>query len=158
MKKTNAMRILDSKKIPYNSYEYEIVDGKTDGLTVARTVGKDPDRVFKTLVTQGASKAYYVFVVPVKEELDLKKAASAAGEKKIEMIPMKDLLMTTGYIHGGCSPVGMKKQFPTFMDESASNHEQILVSGGRIGVQIEVNVVELVQLIDARLIPLSATV
>lgn len=147
MKKTNAMRILDSNKIPYNTYEYDVSDGKTDGLSVANKVGQDPTMVFKTLVTKGASRDYYVFVIPVGDELDLKKAAKAAGEKKIEMIPMKELLPTTGYVHGGCSPVGMKKSFKTFIHESGTDHELIICSGGRVGVQIEVGVAALLELV-----------
>jgi Cys-tRNA(Pro)/Cys-tRNA(Cys) deacylase len=144
MKKTNAMRLLDRDKIPYQLYNYEAIEGKTDGITVATTIGKDPDQVFKTLVTIGASRTHYVFVIPVAKELNLKKAAKVTGEKKIEMIPMKDLLPTTGYIHGGCSPIGMKKQFKTFIDSSCNNHTSILVSGGVRGIQLELNVEALV--------------
>ena len=147
MKKTNAMRILDSKKIPYNTYEYDVSDGKTDGLTVAAKLNQDPKMVFKTLVTKGASRDYYVFVIPVGDELNLKKAAKAAGEKKIEMISMKELLPTTGYVHGGCSPIGMKKQFKTFIDESVMDNELIICSGGKVGLQIEVRVVELLEVV-----------
>jgi Cys-tRNA(Pro)/Cys-tRNA(Cys) deacylase len=147
MKKTNAMRILDSKKIPYNSYEYDVSDGKTDGVSVAKKLKQDPKVVFKTLVTKGASREHYVFVIPVGQELDLKKAAKAAGEKKIDMISMKELLATTGYVHGGCSPVGMKKLFKTYVDESARANELIICSGGKVGVQIEVKVGELLELV-----------
>ncbi len=135
--KTNAMRILDQKKVKYEVHEYDISDGKIDGISVAEKTGTDPARVFKTLVTQGTSKNYYVFVVPVLEELDLKEAARVSGEKKIEMIPMKDLLKITGYIKGGCSPIGMKKNFKTFIHKSSMEHETIMVSGGKQGLQIE---------------------
>ena len=150
-KKTNAMRILDQNKIEYIVHEYEVVDGKTDGMTVAHTLGQDPEKVFKTLVTKGVSGTYYVYAIPVCEELDLKKAAKAAGEKKVEMIPMKTLLPTTGYIHGGCSPVGMKKLFKTFIHESASHNERFICSGGRIGMQIDLKLDDLVTLIHAEL-------
>jgi Cys-tRNA(Pro)/Cys-tRNA(Cys) deacylase len=135
--KTNAMRILDQKKITYKVNEYDISDGRIDGISVAEKTGADPAKVFKTLVTQGTSKNYYVFVVPVLEELDLKEAARVSGEKKIEMIPMKDLLKITGYIKGGCSPIGMKKNFKTFIHKSSMEHETIMVSGGKQGLQIE---------------------
>jgi len=144
MKKTNVMRILDSKKVVYTTYEYSITDGKTDGLTVAAKVGQDPTKVFKTLVTQGQSKEYYVFIVPVGQELNLKKAALATQEKKIEMIAMKDLLPLTGYVHGGCSPIGMKKQFKTYLHESAKNNELIIFSAGKIGAQVELQVKDLI--------------
>ena len=135
--KTNAMRILDQKKITYKVNEYDISDGRIDGISVAEKTGADPAKVFKTLVTQGTSKNYYVFLVPVLEELDLKEAARVSGEKKIEMIPMKDLLKITGYIKGGCSPIGMKKNFKTFIHKSSMEHETIMVSGGKQGLQIE---------------------
>lgn len=154
MKKTNAMRILDSKKIPYITYEYDVSDGKTDGLTVAAKVGQDPTMVFKTLVTQGTSREYYVFVVPVGEELDLKKAAKAANEKKIDMIPMKDLLPITGYIHGGCSPIGMKKQFKTFIEESARLNQRIVFSGGKVGLQVELVLEDLIKISRAYVVSL----
>lgn len=141
--KTNAMRILDSKKIAYGLLTYDQVDGKIDGVSVAGKINKDPIEVFKTLVTQGNSKNIYVFVIPVGEELDLKKGAKVAGEKKIEMIPVKDILKWTGYIRGGCSPVGMKKAYPTFIHESAREQESIVVSGGKIGLQLEIDVSDL---------------
>lgn len=149
--KTNAMRILDRHKVNYDIHEYEVVDGKTDGLTVAKSVGIDPKIVFKTLVTKGNTGEHYVFVVPVGEELDLKKAAKVAGEKKVEMIPQKDLLHTTGYIHGGCSPVGMKKHFPTFIHSSASEHERIVCSGGRVGMQVDLLLRDLIDVTGSRL-------
>ena len=134
--KTNVMRVLDGKKIPYTSHSYE-PDATLTGEEIAGILGEDPDKVFKTLVTQGKSHSYYVFVVPVKEELDLKKAAKAAGEKDISMIKQKELLPLTGYVHGGCSPIGMKKQFKTFIHETAPNYEKIFVSAGKVGMQIE---------------------
>lgn len=137
--KTNAMRILDQKKITYKVNEYDVSDGRIDGISVAEKTGADPEKVFKTLVTQGASKNYYVFVIPVLEELDLKAAAKVSGEKKVEMIPMKDLLKITGYIKGGCSPVGMKKSFKTFLHSSSVNQDTIMVSGGKQGLQIELS-------------------
>jgi Cys-tRNA(Pro)/Cys-tRNA(Cys) deacylase len=137
--KTNAMRILDAKEISYEVLSYDNKDGKIDGVSVAAKVGKNPREVYKTLVTQGASKELFVFVIPVEEELDLKKCAKAAGEKKVEMIPVKDIQKWTGYIRGGCSPVGMKKEYKTFLDESSQVLPSIVVSGGKIGVQIVVN-------------------
>ncbi len=134
--KTNVMRVLDGKKIPYTSHSYE-PDATLTGEEIAGILGEDPDIVFKTLVTQGKSHSYYVFVVPVKEELDLKKAAKAAGEKDVSMIKQKELLPLTGYVHGGCSPIGMKKQFKTFIHETAPNYEKIFVSAGKVGMQIE---------------------
>lgn len=135
--KTNAMRILDQHKIKYNSYTYGNGEA-VSGDVVAREIGKDPNSVFKTLVTEGKSKEHYVFVVPVLCELDLKKAATAVGEKSIAMIKSKELLPTTGYIHGGCSPIGMKKQFKTVINISAQNLDTIIFSAGKIGFQVEV--------------------
>ncbi len=134
--KTNVMRVLDSKKIEYASRSYE-PDATMTGEEIAKVLGEDADKVFKTLVTQGKSGGYYVFVIPVKAELDLKKAAKAAGEKAIAMIKQKDLLPLTGYVHGGCSPVGMKKQFPTFVHETAQGMEKMFVSAGKVGFQVE---------------------
>ena len=134
--KTNVMRILDSKKIAYTSHSYE-PDATLTGAQIAGILGEDTSKVFKTLVTQGKSGAYYVFVVPVEAELDLKKAAKASGEKAISMIKQKDLLQLTGYVHGGCSPVGMKKQFPTFIHETATEYDRVFVSAGKVGYQIE---------------------
>ncbi len=136
--KTNVMRVLDSKKIAYTAHTYE-QDPTMTGAEIAQILGEDADKVFKTLVTQAKSGQYYVFVVPVKEELDLKKAAKASGEKAIGMIKQKDLLPLTGYVHGGCSPVGMKKQFPTFIHESAQDLDKIFVSAGKLGRQIELS-------------------
>lgn len=137
--KTNAMRILDTKKIEYNMYTYEADDNQIDGISVAQKLGKDENMVFKTLVVQGASKNFYVFVIPVAESLDMKKAAKSAGEKNVEMIHVKDINKVTGYIRGGCSPVGMKKLYPTFVHEGGQSLEKIIVSGGKIGFQIELN-------------------
>lgn len=140
MEKTNAIRMLDQKKIKYNTYEYPHKDGVcVDGETVAQLLNQNPDTVFKTLVTVGNDKRYYVCVVPVKQELDLKKAAKAFGVKSLEMIAVKDINNVTGYIRGGCSPIGMKKVFPTIIDESALLYENIIFSGGKIGLQIEMN-------------------
>ena len=134
--KTNVMRVLDAGKIAYASRAYE-PDAAMSGEQIAALLGEDPDRVFKTLVTQGKSGRHYVFVVPVGAELDLKKAAKAAGEKAIGMIRQKELLPLTGYVHGGCSPIGMKKQFPTFIHETAQRYEKMFVSAGKVGLQIE---------------------
>ncbi len=136
--KTNVMRVLEQKEVPYTPHSYPHEEGvAVDGATVARLVGADPGRVFKTLVTVGASKAHYVFVIPVEGELDLKKAARAAGEKSLAMLPLKELTPLTGYVRGGCSPVGMKKRFPTFFHQSARDAETVWVSAGRIGAQVE---------------------
>ena len=134
--KTNVMRTLERLKIPYQDYCY-VDSGVVSGVDVAHVLGKPLERTFKTLVTVGKSKAYYVFMIPVAEELDLKKAAAAAGEKAIEMLKAKDLLPLTGYVHGGCSPIGMKKAFPTFIHETAKEMESIMFSAGKIGYQVE---------------------
>lgn len=155
-KKTNAIRRLDQDNLSYRVYNYQVEEGKTDGLTVAAAIGKDPNHVFKTLVTVSNKKEYLVFVVPVCWELDLKKAARAAGVKRVEMIPMKNLLPITGYIHGGCSPIGMKKAFRTFIDASALKQATMVCSGGKRGVQIEVKVSDMIELMScdtADLIP-----
>ena len=135
--KTNVCRVLDSKKIVYELHTYE-ADPTLTGEQIAGILGEPADKVFKTLVTEGKTGQHYVFVVPVKEELDLKKAAKASGEKSISMIKQKDLLPLTGYVHGGCSPIGMKKPFPTFIHETAAGLEKIFVSAGKVGYQIEV--------------------
>ncbi|MCR4617291.1 MAG: Cys-tRNA(Pro) deacylase [Lachnospiraceae bacterium] len=140
--KTNVMRVLDAKKIAYESHSYE-PDATMTGEEIAAVLGEDTEKVFKTLVTIGKSGAYYVFVVPVNKELDLKKAAKASGEKAISMIKQKDLLPLTGYVHGGCSPVGMKKQFPTFIHESCNSHDKIFVSAGKVGFQVELSPADL---------------
>ena len=149
--KTNVMRILDQKKIPYTPYTYPHEEGVAmDGVTVARSMGQDPDRVFKTLVTKGASGGYYVFDIPVAATLDLKKAARAVGEKSVAMIHQKELLPLTGYVHGGCSPVGMKKPFPTTFHQTALEGETITVSAGRIGYQICLRPEDLIALVGAQ--------
>ncbi|MBQ7582681.1 MAG: Cys-tRNA(Pro) deacylase [Lachnospiraceae bacterium] len=131
------MRVLDGKKIPYDSHSYE-PDATMSGEEIAGILGEEPGRVFKTLVTQGKSGAYYVFVVPVNAELDLKKAARSAGEKAVSMIRQKELLPLTGYVHGGCSPIGMKKRFATFIHETATQYDRVYVSAGKVGFQIEI--------------------
>ena len=147
--KTNVMRILDSKKMEYTAHTYE-PDAAMSGEEIAGLLGEDADKVFKTLVTQGKSGQYYVFVVPVKSELDLKKAAKAAGEKAVSMIKQKELLPLTGYVHGGCSPIGMKKQFPTFIHEAAKQYEKMFVSAGRVGFQIELSPQDLASVTGCR--------
>ncbi len=138
--KTNVMRILDQKKIPYIPHEYHTPDGNApDGVTVAGMIGKSTDEVYKTLVTQGASKRYYVFVVPSDGQLDLKKAAKAVQEKSVEMIKQKELLPLTGYIHGGCSPVGMKKLFKTVFHSDVLSLKTVTVSAGKVGHQVEIS-------------------
>lgn len=144
--KTNVMRILDGKKIEYNHYNY-IESGAISGMEVAEALNENPDMVFKTLVTVGKSGNHYVFLLPVNKELDLKKAAKSVGEKNIEMIKSKDLLPLTGYIHGGCSPIGMKKFFKTVIHETASKFDKILFSGGKIGYQVEVSLQDLSKVI-----------
>ena len=145
--KTNVMRVLEQKKISYLPHEYPHGSEAVDGVTVAGLIGRDPACVFKTLVTVGASRTNYVFVIPVARELDLKKAAKAAGEKSIALLPVSQLTALTGYVRGGCSPVGMKKQFKTFFDSSALTQETILVSAGKIGAQIETAPGDLIALV-----------
>lgn len=134
--KTNVMRVLDAAKIPYEFHKYE-QNPKLSGYEIASTLGEDPSSVFKTLVTVSKSKVYYVFMVPVENELDLKKCAKAVGEKNVEMIPQKELLPLTGYVHGGCSPIGMKKQFKVTINDTAQNFEKIKFSAGKVGYQVE---------------------
>ena len=148
--KTNVMRLLDGKKIPYSSHSYN-PDPTMTGEDIAKILGENPVCVFKTLVTQGKSGGYYVFVVPVNAELDLKKAAKAAGEKSIAMIKQKELLPLTGYVHGGCSPIGMKKQFPTFIHKTAVNHDKIFVSAGKVGCQIELSPADLMNVVKCKI-------
>lgn len=144
--KTNVMRVLDQKNIPYTPHTYDPEAG-LDGVSVARQLGQDPERVFKTLVARGASGGLYVFDIPVEANLDLKKAAKAVGEKSVAMIHQKELLPLTGYVHGGCSPVGMKKQFPTVFDETAELFDAIFVSAGKVGFQVEVRPDDLIGLV-----------
>ena len=147
--KTNVMRTLEQKKIPYTAFSYD-PNGPLDGVSVAASLGQDPAAVFKTLVTKGAGGAYYVFDIPVAENLDMKKAARAVGEKSIVMLPQKELLPLTGYVHGGCSPVGMKKQFPTVFHETAAQYDTVCVSAGRIGAQVECRPGDLIALLRAK--------
>lgn len=146
--KTNVMRTLDQKKIPYTAHTYD-PDGPVDGVSVAAALGQDPAHVFKTLVTKGASGGYYVFDIPVAENLDLKKAARAVGEKSVAMLPQKELLGLTGYVHGGCSPVGMKKQYPTVFHRTALDYDTIYISAGKIGAQVELAPQALLALLGA---------
>ena len=150
IEKTNVMRLLDQKKVPYTPHTYPHGDEAVDGVTVAQMTGMDPAKVFKTLVARGASKTPYVFVIPVACELDLKKAAKAVGEKSVAMLPQKELLPLTGYVHGGCSPVGMKKQFPTVFHETAPLYGAICVSAGKIGHQVECDPNALIALLRAK--------
>ena len=147
--KTNVMRTLEQKKLPYTAHTYDPA-GPIDGVSVAQTLGQLPERVFKTLVTKGASGAYYVFDIPVAENLDLKKAAKAVGEKSVAMLPQKELLPLTGYVHGGCSPVGMKKQFPTVFHETVLLYDTVCVSAGKIGFQVECRPGDLIALLQAK--------
>lgn len=148
--KTNVMRTLEQRKIPYAAHAYPAGDTAPDGVSVARMMGQDPAAVFKTLVCRGASGGYYVFDIPVAESLDLKKAARAAGEKSMAMIQQKELLPLTGYIHGGCSPVGMKKPFPTVFHDSVNGLETVFVSAGKVGCQIECRPADLLALVGAK--------
>lgn len=136
--KTNALRLAESANLSVEAFEYDISDGMIDGKSVAEKIGRSPDEVFKTLVAEAPGKEYFVFIVPAAGELDLKKAARAAKRKSIELIALKELLPLTGYVHGGCSPLGMKKLFPTFIDETAVLFDRIWVSGGRVGLNIAV--------------------
>lgn len=148
--KTNVMRLLEQKKVPYQHFTYES-EGAISGLEVAELLGQDPDQVFKTLVTTGRSGAHYVFVIPVGAGLELKKAAKAVGEKSLEMLKQKDLLPLTGYVHGGCSPIGMKKPFRTTIDATAANFESIIFSGGRIGLQVQIALTDLARMVPYQL-------
>lgn len=144
--KTNVMRILDNFKVNYKHYSYTDTDA-ISGIEVATVLNQNPEQVFKTLVTISKTKKYYVFVIPVAQELDLKKAAKSVNEKSIEMLKLKDLLPTTGYIHGGCSPIGMKKFFTTVIDETAKNFNTIIFSGGKIGYQVKLSLNDLSKVI-----------
>ena len=150
LEKTNVMRLLDQKKVSYKSYDYTD-SGVVSGMEVAAVLGQDPLQVFKTLVTVGASGKNYVFVIPVCSELNLKEAAKSVGEKSIAMLKAKELLPLTGYIHGGCSPIGMKKLFPTVFDRSAEGYDTIIFSGGKIGCQVELSLSDLEKVIPFRL-------
>lgn len=145
------MRILDREKVAYIPHFYEHEEGvAVDGVSVAEMLGQNPERVFKTLVTQGKSKNFFVFVIPVEKELDLKAAAAVVGEKSVEMIHVKDINKVTGYIRGGCSPIGMKKQFETVLDSSAESKETVMVSAGKIGTQVELSPTELIRIIKGK--------
>lgn len=149
--KTNAMRMLEKAKVAYTAHEYPHEEGvAVDGATVARSMGQDPACVFKTLVTQGASRNYFVFVIPVEAELDLKAAARSVGEKSVAMIHVADINKVTGYIRGGCSPVGMKKQYVTVFDDSVLTQEKVYVSAGRIGLQICCAPADLIRAVQAK--------
>ena len=152
--KTNVMRLLEQKKIKFQSHHLDITEA-ISGVEMAAMLRQNPEQVFKTLVTVGKTKTNYVFVIPVGQTLNLKRAASACGEKSVEMIPQKLLLPTTGYIHGGCSPIGMKKAFPTFIDETAQLFDTICVSAGKIGIQAELPPDELCRLTGAQYVPLT---
>ena len=150
--KTNVMRVLEQKAIPYTAHTYPHEEGvAVDGLTVALSLGQDPESVFKTLVARGASKGIYVFCIPVGDSLDLKKAAKAVGEKSIEMVAVKEINALTGYVRGGCSPVGRKKQYPTVFHETAEIVDTIMVSAGKIGYQVELSPAALVELVGGSL-------
>ena len=150
--KTNVMRVLEQKKIPYQAHTYEHEEGvAVDGVTVAQSLGQDPECVFKTLVARGASKGIYVFCIPVAENLDLKKAARAVGEKSIEMVAVKEINALTGYVRGGCSPIGMKKNYPTIFHETAEIVDTIMVSAGKIGLQVELAPQALMELVGGQL-------
>jgi len=145
------MRILDKANIKYNTYTYDHSDGLIDGVTVATKMGIPVESVYKTLVTQGTSREYYVFVIPVAEELDLKASARAVGEKSVEMIKVADINKVTGYIRGGCSPIGMKKEYKTVLDSSCENLDRMIVSAGKIGHQIELAPADLIKLINGKI-------
>ena len=153
--KTNVMRLLDQAKVAYTPHYYDHQDGAIDGIAVAQKLRQPLEQVFKTLVTRGSSRNFYVFVIPVAEELDLKAAAKACGEKSIEMIHVKEINAITGYIRGGCSPIGMKKLFPTFLDESAETQPTVMVSAGKIGTQVELSPADLLRLVGAKLASLT---
>lgn len=148
MGKTNAIRIIEASEIYYETFSYDVDESDLSGETVAKKVGADPDTVFKTLVCNGDKTSHIVCCIPVTMELNLKKAAAVSGNKKVEMIPMKELLPLTGYIRGGCSPIGMKKLFPTFIDETAQLYDNIFISAGVKGTQIKLNPDDLLILVN----------
>lgn len=154
--KTNAMRLLDTAHIKYTPLEYEVDENDLSGMHISRELNMNPDMMFKTLVGRGEKLGIVVFCIPVSCEIDLKKAAVAAGDKRIELLPVKELLATTGYIRGGCSPVGMKKKFPTFIDESCELYDEITVSAGVRGCQLLLNPAELVKFVEAKVCDLTA--
>ena len=153
--KTNVMRVLEQHKIAYTPHEYPHGKEAVDGASVAHLLGQDPAQVFKTLVARGKSGGFHVFVIPVEKELDLKKAAKASGEKSVELVHVKELLGLTGYVRGGCSPVGMKKAFPTVFDESVNDVPTVMVSAGKIGSQIECAPADLIKLVRAATAPIT---
>ncbi|MFB7158923.1 Cys-tRNA(Pro) deacylase [Lysinibacillus sp. NPDC056232] len=155
--KTNAIRLLEQQKIQFEVIEYETGDGQVDGISVAEKIGHPVSRVFKTLVAKASAQKLFVFVIPVADELDLKAAAKVVGEKKIDMLPVKELLGYTGYVRGGCSPVGMKKLYPTVIDATAQEQGNIIVSAGKIGMQIHVQLDDLVAVTKAKLAPITTT-
>lgn len=155
-KKTNAMRMLERAKIAYQTHHYECGDGKIDGVSVAQKLGQAVETVFKTLVTKGAGGDYYVFVIPVHKELDRKAAAKSVGEKTVELIRVDEINKVTGYIRGGCSPVGMKKQYRTVMDVSCQGLSQMVVSGGKIGIQVELTPADLIAVTHATTAAITA--
>lgn len=150
IKKTNAMRLLDQAHIFYQCYEYETTDGKIDAVSVAKKIGREPEQVFKTLVTRSTPHDYFVFVIPSINELDLKLAAKAAKQKSIEMLALKQMLPVTGYVHGGCSPVAMKKPFPTFIDETALLYDEFCISAGKVGINLCLSPQALADFLQAR--------
>ena len=153
--KTNAVRQLEQQKIQFDVLEYETGDGQVDGISVAEKIGYPVSRVFKTLVAKASAQKLFVFVIPVAEELDLKAAAKVVGEKKIEMLPVKELLGYTGYVRGGCSPVGMKKLYPTVIDATAREQGSIIISAGKIGMQVHVQVDDLLAVTKGQLAPIT---
>jgi Cys-tRNA(Pro)/Cys-tRNA(Cys) deacylase len=142
--KTNAVRLLDQDSIPYSLHEYSVVDGQIDGISVAHKINQPVEIVFKTLVASSPSKKVYIYLIPVDKELDLKAAAKSAGEKRVDLIAVKELLGLTGYVRGGCSPIGMKKLFPTFIDMSAKELDYFILSAGKIGMQIQIKPSDLI--------------
>ena len=156
MIKTNAMRLLTTAKIPFETVEYQVDEDDLSGVHTAEMLGTDPDCMFKTLVCRDDKKGYFVFCIPVAYELDLKKCAAAAGVKRVEMIHVKELLPLTGYIRGGCSPIGMKKKFPTLIDETASMYDRIYVSAGQRGCQLYLNPMDLAEYVEAEFADLLA--
>ena len=158
MQKTNVMRMLDKAKIPYTTITYEVDESDLSGTHIAECTGMDPEKVFKTLVAKGDKNGFCVFCIPCAEEVDLKKAAKVTGDKKVEFLHLKDLLPTTGYIRGGCSPIGMKKRFPTYIHESARNFETISVSGGMRGLQVILSPEELSGFVGAKFADIIAEV
>ncbi len=155
--KTNALRMLDNAGIAYTTHVYDTDDGMIDGVSVAKKVGEDPEQVFKTLVTRGDDGNHYVFVIPVAERLDLKACARSVGVKSVAMIPQKELFPLTGYVHGGCSPVGMKKKYTTVFDETIVLLDRIVVSAGRVGMQMVLDPEDLLRITDGKAAPLTVS-